>query len=94
MKRGDWGKQWLEVLSLVLPGKDERSVWWPVVDDWERKMCGDEEEMCWSWEMGETMGVVCEREKADGERRWRGGLLRVENQRKGGAKVVLGNERP
>ena len=40
MKRGDWGKQWLEVLSLVLPGKDERSVWWPVVDDWERKMCG------------------------------------------------------
>jgi hypothetical protein len=22
------GKQWLEVLSLVLPGEDERSVWW------------------------------------------------------------------
>jgi hypothetical protein len=23
------GKQWLEFLSLVLPGEDERSVWWP-----------------------------------------------------------------
>jgi len=23
------GKQWLEFLSLVLPGGDERSVWWP-----------------------------------------------------------------
>ena len=42
-------------------------------------MCGDEEEMCWSWEMEEIVGVVCKREKAHGERRWRGGLLRVEN---------------